>query len=292
MPQKKVTQRGIHKRTKHAAKHLMVPHKKNDFRPHLVRRRGLVFLMLLVAGLVGWSNLQRPVVLGEKTDVTQERLLAATNEQRQSEGLRSLTLDKRLNIAATLKAQDMLNDQYWSHEAPDGTTPWQWFQAAGYDYGYAGENLARGFHTAGGVVTAWMNSPEHRQNIMNSDYQDVGFAVLPGMLNGEHTSVVVAMYGAPKRGGEMTTAVLAATGESSSLMSRFGVGLQSMTPALLGSVVLLILGTGVALVAHAYRKRLPKPLRMSWRRHHGAYKAAGMVAVIIVLITLYGGGQI
>jgi amino acid transporter len=65
-----------------------------------------------------------------------------------------------------------------------------------------------------------------------------------------------------------------------------------MTPALLGSIVLVLLAAGVAFAAHAYRKKLPKPMRQSWRRHHGLYKALGMASFALILITLYGGGQI
>lgn len=232
------------------------------------------------------------MVLGQKTDVTQERLLAATNEVREGDGMNPLALNEKLSIAATMKAQDMLRDQYWAHVAPDGTTPWEWFKLSGYNYGVAGENLARGFQTASGVTTAWMNSTQHRANLLNPDYKDVGFAVIPGELNGERTSVVVAMYGAPKDDAVAQTAVLAATGADMGPLTRLGIGLQSLTPAALASFVLLLSVAFIALIAHTYRKQLPADMQRSWRRHHGLYKAVGMTSLAIVVVALYGGGQI
>ena len=65
-----------------------------------------------------------------------------------------------------------------------------------------------------------------------------------------------------------------------------------MTPAMVGSLALLLMTAMVALVAHAYRHQLPKPIRTSWRRHHGLYKSVGMASLAVVVVTLYGGGQI
>jgi len=56
--------------------------------------------------------------------------------------------------------------------------------------------------------------------------------------------------------------------------------------------VLIALAAGVALAAHAYRRKLPKTLRQSWYRHHGLYKAAGMMSLGVMVIFLSGGGQI
>ena len=63
-----------------------------------------------------------------------------------------------------------------------------------------GENLARGFNSASDVINAWMNSPEHRQNVLSPNYQNVGFAVATGNLSGEDTVLVVEMLGSTKFG--------------------------------------------------------------------------------------------
>jgi hypothetical protein len=96
-----------------------------------------------------------------------------------------------------MKATDMFAKDYWAHVSPDGTTPWVWIRKAGYNYLYAGENLARGFDTSASVVNAWMNSPEHRANLLSSNYTDIGFAVQSGTLTGTETTLVVQEFGSP-----------------------------------------------------------------------------------------------
>ncbi len=136
-----------------------------------------------------------PAVLGTSVNLTTQELLSLTNQKRQKEGLEQLTLNDQLTQAATLKAQNMFQENYWAHNAPDGITPWIFFKNVGYDYIYAGENLARGFTNADEVVNAWMASPSHRENMLSPNYKEVGFAVMEGKLLGEDTTLVVEMFG-------------------------------------------------------------------------------------------------
>jgi len=290
-----------HMSVKHHAhrivKDTFVPHGKNKYQPHATRRHGLVVLALLIGLLnIGYNFSQTGRVLGVKTDVNTNELLASTNSQRATHGATSLAIDTKLNKAAQLKADDMFAQQYWAHNAPNGTTPWKWFATSKYSYQNAGENLAKGFTTSGGVVTAWMNSQEHRDNLLNTSYKDVGFAVKNGELNGEKTTLVVAMYGNPVSATVAVTpvpkTVLASTDQSFGVVSRIGVGIQSMTPAMLGSIVLLLGGAFVAFTAHRYRKLLPRHVQTTWHKHHGMYKAISMTSFVFVLLALYGGGQI
>jgi uncharacterized protein YkwD len=282
-----------------AVKKAVVPHTKNQYRPHLIRAHGLVgVITLVVIAQIGSNLIQTGTVLGQQSDVTRQELLIETNARRLDDGKPALKLSDTLSTAATMKARDMFTQQYWAHNAPNGRTPWHWFKKADYSYAYAGENLAKGFSTSDGVVTAWMNSPEHRENLLDERYKDVGFAVISGTLNGEVTRLVVAFYGTPKAQAaslgltDTTNPHAHAANGSTSLITRLGIGIQSMTPSLIGSIVLLLITAGVALVAHAYRRNLPKPLRKSWYRHHGLYKAIGMTCFVVVLVALYGSGQI
>src|SRR3990172_3890597 len=93
------------------------------------------------------------------------------------------------------KAQDMLDYGYWAHNSPTGKSPWVFIRSSGYNYVYAGENLARGFATADSVMKAWMASPDHRANVLSANYEDVGFAVKLGKLNGEETVLIVEELG-------------------------------------------------------------------------------------------------
>lgn len=112
------------------------------------------------------------------------------------QGLKPLNLNENLSLAALEKAEDMFSHGYWAHNAPDGTTPWKFIYEADYNYLYAGENLARDFNDSSSVVSAWMKSKTHRDNILNANYQDIGFAVVNGKLNGKETTLVVQMFGA------------------------------------------------------------------------------------------------
>lgn len=234
-------------------------------------------------------------VLGDKANISVEGLLAQTNQARSSANQTPLTLNANLSKAAQLKANDMLKKQYWAHTAPDGTEPWAWFDEVGYSYVSAGENLAKNFMTDKAIVAAWLNSKDHRDNVLNAGYSEVGFGVVDGMLEGEESKLIVALYGAPLEttvAGAVTGNFIEAPIGTGSIMARSGYYLQSVSPAALASFVLLLITTIVAFAAHAYRKKMPKALQKSWRRHHGLYKGVASMMFIVVVITLYSGGQI
>lgn len=274
----------------------IVPHKKNGYRPHLIRRYGLVAIIFVVAGLqFSYNAATTGNVLGRESTVTIGSLLDETNQARINDGEPALGLNKQLSQAAYLKAQDMFAKQYWAHNAPNGTQPWKWFGDVKYNYAEAGENLAKNFSSSGTVLSAWLASPAHRANVLKSDYQDVGFAVVDGVLNNKQTSLVVAMYGQPAESavaGAETKFNKPPVAMAISPLAQFGLALQSISPAALGGLVLIALATGVALAAHSYRRKLPKTLRQSWYRHHGLYKAVGMMSFGIIVVFLSGGGQI
>jgi uncharacterized protein YkwD len=69
---------------------------------------------------------------------------------------------------------------YFSHSSQDGRSPFDRMRDAGYDYRTAGENIARGQTDAAAVMTAWMDSPGHRQNILNCDFEDLGVGYVEG----------------------------------------------------------------------------------------------------------------
>jgi uncharacterized protein YkwD len=161
------------------------------------------YLPLLMAVIIGlainnfWTS--RAHVLGAATNLTANELLQDTNIDRGQHQEGALAVNPALDAAAQAKANDMVQRNYWSHTSPNGTTPWDFIKNSGYNYQSAGENLAYGFMNAGAILTGWMNSPEHRANILNSNYQDVGFGITTAQnFQGKGpTTVVVAMYGQP-----------------------------------------------------------------------------------------------
>lgn len=156
----------------------------------------LSILMFGFAANTWLSHLHRDV-LGYATDMSVQSLFDDTNVQRADNHEKAFALDDKLTTAAQNKANDMATRDYWSHNTPDGKTPWTFITAAGYDYQAAGENLAYGFATATDTITGWMNSPEHRANILNASFHDVGFGIvnIPDYQNSGPETLVVAMYG-------------------------------------------------------------------------------------------------
>lgn len=105
------------------------------------------------------------------------RLLEGTNRERGGAGVNPLTLSEKLNSSAQKKCEDMVAKDYWSHNDPQGTEPWHFFSATGYSYNEAGENLAYGFISEGDVITGWMNSQGHKENLLATRFSEVGFGV-------------------------------------------------------------------------------------------------------------------
>jgi hypothetical protein len=184
----------VHHKKRRAQHHRHSKHYLKAYWPYLP------MLMVVVVGLAInslWASNTR--VLGAYSDFSSQSLLTTTNAARQVEQQPSLVLDNQLTAAAQAKAMDMVSHNYWSHTSPDGQTPWKFIEAAGYSYEQAGENLAYGFNNASTTVTGWMNSPEHRANILNSGYSEVGFGVVssPNFQNKGPATIVVAMYAKP-----------------------------------------------------------------------------------------------
>ena len=277
----------------------IVPHRNNHYRPHLVRRYGILAVLGVMIGLqFGYNFTQTGSVLGRVTTVTPAALLASTNDARASQSLPALRIDARLSEAAANKARDMLARGYWSHDAPDGTEPWVWLDEAGYSYNRAGENLARSFSSAQATVTAWMDSPSHRDNILNTAYSDVGFAAIDGEMDGKATTIIVAFYGEAASPAQVAGAKVERVTEEAVVdanitpVSRIGIALQSLTPAAAIGLMLLLVAATVAATAHFYRKKLPKHRLESWYKHHGVVKASGLLSVAAFVVLLYGGGQL
>ena len=175
-------------------KNYLIPTKQNGYKPYLLRKIAVVaycFVLVFVNTLGGIIEAKEV----EASDITPEKLIELTNKERRMYGLNELTYSAELSSAALAKANNMLSLQYWDHYGPNGETPWQFIRGAGYDYIYAGENLAKGFSTSEGVVEAWMASPSHKANIVSANYKEIGITAVRGELLGRQTILVVQMFG-------------------------------------------------------------------------------------------------
>jgi len=175
-------------------KKFFIPCKENKYRPYLLGKGAIAIysiILILVNSFGGLIGIPQAYA----SAVTSPNIIALTNQARSSYGLNTLSNNGKLEAAALAKANNMFELQYWDHFGPNGESPWQFIKAAGYNYVYAGENLARGFRTSEGVHEAWMASPTHKANIISSNYEDIGVSVVTGVLEGSQTILVVQMFG-------------------------------------------------------------------------------------------------
>jgi len=184
-------------------KRYFVPHLDNAYRPNFLLGQNMKQFMGIVLGFelllfvlpalnpVGFIN---SFNLGA---VLPAVLSVLTNEERLEMSLPILIENPLLTHIAQLKAEDMATKGYFAHTSPEGKTPWYWFALAGYQYVYAGENLAVNFSDSKDVTDAWMNSPTHRANIVQGAYTEMGTGIATGVYQGQETIFVAQVYAAP-----------------------------------------------------------------------------------------------
>jgi uncharacterized YkwD family protein len=138
----------------------------------------------LVLNIPGSSNYSpsnpKPTVSTTSVTSYANQVVSLVNKERANAGLSSLASDSALTSLALVKAKDMYNNNYFSHTSPTYGSPFAMMKAFGINYSYAGENIAKGQRTPQEVMTAWMNSPGHRQNILSPNFAKIGVAYYNG----------------------------------------------------------------------------------------------------------------
>ena len=188
------------KRVRRTLKKYFVPHEENEHKPHLLRARSVVFV-LIVAIIIESSFLFGSSYLAPRSRlfgiIVTNALVDETNAGRAQNNLPALRENSLLDVAARAKANDMATNNYFAHTSPAGLSPWYWFEQAGYQFEYAGENLAVNFSDSQDITNAWMNSVEHRANILNASFTDIGMATATGTYEGHLAVYVVELFGTP-----------------------------------------------------------------------------------------------
>lgn len=182
-----------------------IPSEENDHKPHFLRDKSIKVLLFLIIlaefAIISLFLPKIPVfknVLDNVAAVLPSVLVVFANESRVEENLHELTSNQLLQYAAQLKANDMAEKGYFSHITPDGKSPWYFVKEAGYEYEYAGENLAVNFVDSEDVHSAWMRSPTHKQNIMRSEFTEIGIATARGVYKGRDAIFVAQFFATPK----------------------------------------------------------------------------------------------
>ena len=152
----------------------------------------LLFLILacLFCFLAGKNSLQ-PSVVTQSSGTA--HMVALINDERIKANVPPLKENTKLNKSAQKKCEDILNKDYWAHVSPTGTTPWSFFRAVGYDYYYAGENLAM-YDNDYVAMDALMKSQSHKDNILSRNFKEVGI----GKCGNSTVQYIVQHFGALK----------------------------------------------------------------------------------------------
>ena len=196
-------------------KDLFIPSTSNDNKPLALRPKSLISYALLAIlvklAVTGFLFFTYPSP-AQLAVIVSSNMISLVNESREEAGLEPLTENALLDQFAQAKGEDMINRDYFAHDTPEGKRPWQWIDRAEYDYVYAGENLAMDFTEAETVHEAFMKSPSHRKNILNSKYKEVGMAVLHGEMGGHETILLVEFFGTQR--ADLSTLVSAKPAEA------------------------------------------------------------------------------
>lgn len=183
-----------------------IPSEENGYKPHGLQRRAAVGMFFLVIITFSISNIYAVIMIGTEwltSAVIPAVIVDLTNEERTELAISSLARSPLLDDAATRKAEHMAEHEYFAHHSPDGISPWYWIEQVGYQYIHAGENLAVHFTDSGKVVDAWMNSPGHRDNILNGQYTEIGIGTARGEYKDAPTLFVVQLFATPASGAAL-----------------------------------------------------------------------------------------
>jgi len=154
---------------------------------------GAMLLAMKAATIV--APILLPGASTQASVITPQNIVMLTNTTRHETSIPQLVEDSVLDRAAQKKAEDMVTNNYFGHESPDGKTAMDLILAEGYPARLAAENLAVRYTEAENVQSGWLLSPTHRENIVNPEYQDIGVGVANGPYKGNNAIFVVQLFG-------------------------------------------------------------------------------------------------
>lgn len=188
-------------------RNLFVQQHENNYTPRSLRGAAVFGMVVLILLTFVTANIHSLILRFSDSFIATVLPSVITTETNRERALRDappLAHSTTLDQAATLKAQHMSENEYFAHFSPDGVSPWHWFDEVSYSYRHAGENLALFFTDSRAVVNGWMDSPLHRENILNPVFSEIGVGVATGTHDGHDTVYVVQLFGTPHSGVSVT----------------------------------------------------------------------------------------
>lgn len=245
----------------------------------------LIFILSLSIFLTTSRSTEQ--VLNAATDISANRLLEETNEERTSSGSSELKFNELLGNAAQNKAEDMAKRDYWSHTTPDGKQPWQFITNQGYNYSVASENLAFGFDSASEAIDAWMKSESHKNAMLDKSAREVGFGISTSLDYQEKgaQTIIVAMYASSQSaaGAADIGERLSAQDEQKVTFAQSISGFNNSATTfiiggLAGGLIVFIFAKNIVLVRRKYRQGKRFIL------HHPAYDLTALSVVVLLVV--------
>jgi uncharacterized YkwD family protein len=134
-----------------------------------------------VAAPQGSTTAKTPAAKTNTSTLTaaEQQMLKLLNDARAQNNLSPLKVDMNLTNVARIKAQDMIDNKYFSHNSPKYGNPFDMMKSFGVKYIQAGENIA-GNQSVQNAENALMNSPGHRKNILSPDFTHIGIGIQKG----------------------------------------------------------------------------------------------------------------
>jgi len=163
------------------------------FLSYKIRKRALKSLLVVLVGIFLLPTIAYP------SSINEENIIKLTNNERTKAGLNIVTANQLLAKAAFEKGQAIIEHQRFKHDL-DNKRFSAWIKDTGYEYAYVGENLAIDFVTSEGVIKAWLKSPSHKKNLLNSNFKEIGVAVIENEFQGANTILIVQIFGEPLAG--------------------------------------------------------------------------------------------
>jgi hypothetical protein len=180
-------------------KNYLFPTEQNGYRPFITSPLAFAIFSLSAFGL----RIFLPISFSfASSSIDSADVMRLINEERTGRNMVGLKTDERLIAAASIKSNDMLEKNYFSHTDPSGQYVWPIVEAQGYKpYKALGENLAMDFRDAKAMVTAWMNSPTHRSNILNEAFEEQGVSSAYGLYEpSRYSTLTTSLFGALIKG--------------------------------------------------------------------------------------------
>jgi len=169
----------------------------NNYKPPVLSYKALTIYGILMLLL----RLLLDTMPASGAAVESGTLMQLINQERSSRNLTVLIAHSSLVKASAEKSQDMIDRDYFAHVDPDGNYVWYRIANAGYGaYKTLGENLAVDFTTSEGMIQAWLDSPTHRANLLQTDFRDQGLTALYGDYQGRFTNLTASLFGAKVAG--------------------------------------------------------------------------------------------